>query len=440
MNALKRFFAVAAFAIAGFSAFGEGLTLADARSLALASSKTLSSLGLSVESAALDEKLQSYDALPSLSASASASASTPTADQTVMDTASVGVSASVSWTLFDGGSGSILSSIDSLATSAAKESARAEYYSVLDSVDSAWYSLMEAYAARDAAESSAEEVGLALSIATIRLESGAISMTDFLEVESESAAKQTAVTKARRDVSVRSLSLASLIGKDTLPAVEETDFSRYETLVAKLASFTDADALTFIGNALEAATAGNAGLAKSAIASEKAALSTSLAKAAYLPTVSAGVTGSLGYSPSTGETTQSARVSLSANVSLDAWKTAASVAKAKLAQERASLDLEETSRSLAVNVGTAVYDCVAQAQTVVSSAKSLEYAERHYSNVLEQYRLSAASASDLSDAASLVSSGRNSLIEARYGFLSVISTLRTLVAAESDAATLALIP
>jgi len=69
---------------------------------------------------------------------------------------------------------------------------------------------------------------------------------------------------------------------------------------------------------------------------------------------------------------------------------------------------------------------------VSSSRKALDYAESHYQGILEQYRLSAASSSELSDAQALVSTSRKQLITALAQFRSNLAALRTLAGVESD--------
>jgi len=69
---------------------------------------------------------------------------------------------------------------------------------------------------------------------------------------------------------------------------------------------------------------------------------------------------------------------------------------------------------------------------VLSSRRALEYGEKHFEYVLELYKLNQNSVSDLSDATALVSSSRRQLINANYGFLQSLSTLRGLIAAEDE--------
>lgn len=444
-NALRA--GLLAFALAGNIAaaedqatVGEGsvLTLAEARKLALASSRTLASLGLSADSAVIDERLQRYESFPSLSLSASASVAAPgTGGNTVADTAATGVSAGVTQTIFSGGKNGILASIDRLATSIAREKARSGYYGVLDSIDAAWYSLLEAYATKESAESSIASNEISLEIAKARREIGAVSVSDYLEAESNAESARATLGQAMRDVSIYSMKVASLTGLKKIPEIERTDFSVYEPLVASLSACDDSTVDSIVARVRDAAYANNPDLASARLARDKADKTVKETAAGYLPTVTAGVSTGLDYTALNGLSDPQVKFSITGNIPLDVWVTKASVDKSRLAARQSAMSLDETARNLDIDLATAVYGCVAEARSIVSSAKALEYAEKHYEGKLEQYKLAAASVTDLSDAATLVSSNKGALIKARYAFLSSLSSLRSLGAFESDDAVLA---
>jgi outer membrane protein TolC len=66
------------------------------------------------------------------------------------------------------------------------------------------------------------------------------------------------------------------------------------------------------------------------------------------------------------------------------------------------------------------------AGSVLNTGLSLAYSERHFEYVMERYRLSQSSISDLNEASTLLINNRNNLIKARYGFLQGLSKLRSL--------------
>ncbi len=435
-------FALAPFGIpAAIGAEGTGvesLTLDRARALALASSRTLASLGLSVESAGVDERLQRYEGLPSLTLSASASASAPAAPGlSVTDTVAAGVSVGATQTLYSGGRNRLLSGIAALSTAQAREKARAGYYACLDAVDSAWYSLLEAHATRESAEAAIRSSDASLEIANARREIGAASMADCLEAEANAASARANLGQAERDVSVYSAKLASLTGVGKISGIERPDFASYDSLVARLSTLEEEGIESIVAAIQDRALAENPALASSRLALEKAGRSVDLGKAAYLPTLSAGISTGLDYAVVNGLSDPAVRFSLTGNVPLDAWSTAASVEKSRVEERQASLGADEDASALKIDVAQALYGCVSAARTIVSSEKAVEYAEINYENRLEQYRLGAASVSELASAASLAAASRGSLIKARYTLLRSLSTLRTLGAFGSDGEVLA---
>lgn len=438
-----RFVAATAALVLGLGAVvaasAEGtLTLEAARSAALTASAALKKATLAVDSAKLDEKIQSYAWLPSGSLGAGGSFSYPQGGE-LANGASASVQVSVSQTVWDFGKNRILAAIDALSTQAARSAARQIYFSVLDDVDAAYFGYLEAQASVEAAKADKEAAELLLRLAEAKREAGTVTDADVLQAEANAAEMETALSQARRDLAVYGAKLASLTGYAKLPAVSEVDFSSFEDLISRSALYGDDQAGTLITAVRAAALAANPSLAQTATERDIAASSVDSAKADYLPSVSAGWTHSLSVS-GIGETESDGSLSLSASIPLDFWTTSASVESKKIAAEQASLVLLEAERSLALDIDTAVYDCISQARTVLSSKKAADYAEAHYRSVLEQYRLQAASVSDLSDAEATLSGNRKSYISARYGFLACLSTLRSLGAFESEAQLLELMP
>jgi outer membrane protein TolC len=108
------------------------------------------------------------------------------------------------------------------------------------------------------------------------------------------------------------------------------------------------------------------------------------------------------------------------------------VEKNKIARDSAALDYIGAEISLETELYSTLLNIFAEAETVLSSLRSLEYAEKHFEFVMERYRLSQSSISDLEEATSLLINNRNSHIRARYGFLQSLSKLRSLGAIDDE--------
>lgn len=410
---------------------GFALDLETARSLALANSRSLARYNLAVESAQLDEKTQKYSMLPSLSLGASAQAGIQ-GGASLTDSFSAGANFSVTQRIYEGGRNAILKSINSMAAGMARQDALGEYFAVLDAADAAYYGALQAAAALEASETALEASVLALSMAEIRLESGMIGYGEYLQALAEKEARETALNQARRDRTISRITLKNVTGLEELQDAEDVDFEVWEEIIQKLAGLSEERTEAFLESFRKTVEADNPVLIKAALSNSRAERAVSLAKRDYLPSLSAGVSGGISYSPRNGVDEPSGRLSLSAVIPLDFWVTKANVDKKELALAEAVLDRQAAGVSLDMEIRTSALDLITQAMSVRSSRRADEYARRHYEQVLEQYRLSRASVSELSDAAALAGSNRTQYIKARYGFLSVLSAIRSLGGFSSD--------
>jgi outer membrane protein TolC len=319
-----------------------------------------------------------------------------------------------------------------MAVGIARQEALREYFAVLDAADAAYYGALQAEAALEASEASLEAAALALSMAEIRLESGMIGYGDYLQALAEKEARETALNQARRDRTIGKVTLKNITGLAELPDAEEADFAAWEEIIQKLAELSEEGAAAFLESFRTTVTANNPALVKAALMNSRAEQAVSLAKRDYLPSLSAGVSSGINYSLRNGIDAPSGRLSLSATIPLDFWVTKANVDKKEIALTEAVLDQQTAEVSLDLDIQTAALDLITLAMSVRSSLRADEYARRHYEQVLEQYRLSLASVSELSDAAALAGSNRTQYIKARYGFLSGLSRIRSLGSFPSD--------
>ncbi len=406
------------------------LSLEDARSAALSVSKALKRANLTIDSSLLDERALSYELLPSLSAKLGLSTELAKLDSPA-DSLSGSASLSVSESIWDGGAHPILAAIDKLATQSAREAARAAYFQVLDDVDDAYFSLLEAQASVEAANKDLDAASLALDLEQTKWEAGTVTKASVLEAEASVESAKTTLNGARRDVSVYRAKLASLTKRTDVPDLASFDFSHYEPLISALEVYEDTDAARLIGKIQDAALAAHPALAQVKLSQEQAEEAVRLAERDYWPSLDASWSTGLSAS-SSGLDADYGSLSISASIPLDWWTTKTAVAQKRLAASQAALETGEEQESLLLDASAAVYDCINLARTIKSSRKATEYAEAHYEAVLEQYRLSTLTRSDLYDAEVLLSSNRKSLIQARFQFLASLSSLRTLGAFQSD--------
>ncbi len=318
-----------------------------------------------------------------------------------------------------------------------RKDALAEYFNVLDSIDNAYYAVLEASAALEAEEASLEAAVLGLSIAEIRQQSGMISAGDYLKALADRETRENSRNQARRSLALNMSKLKTLLGfaeTDETIELEQVDFNIYEETLNHLSNISESQENVLFDELWNIFVSANPTLAKAVLNNQRAEYNFTSSKRDYAPTISASVfsTG-LNYSvPGGFDSTSSGGISVRGSIPLDFWVLKNRVEKNKIARDSALLDFTNTEISLKTELETALLNIFSQAGSVLSSKRSLEHTEKLFEFELERYRLSQGSVSDLSDASSLLINSRNSHIKARYGFLQSLSRLRSLCALESE--------
>jgi outer membrane protein len=417
----------------------EAVTLQKARELALSKSSALRKAELTVNAASLTAQSERYSFFPSISVSADGSVSYGTNAPELSDSAAGSAKLSASETFYNGGRTIALAKKYNLATEAARETLRGTRISLIGEADAAFYAVLSAAASAETATSDLAAASLRLQIAKAKVEAGNLSRSDYLQTEAETAGYQTALTTAKKTLASAKAKLASLTGLPPSTALTQVDFASYDDLMKRMSGLDDAAIDKLVSDLVAMAKKNNPTLSGYALSSGEARAAIAAAKAGYLPTLSAGFSHGLTNTKAEGVTT-SGSVSLTATLSLDLWNTKNAVDSAKVAAQQADLDSDEGLRSIELDVTQAVYEWLAAARAVSSSAKALEYAQANYENVLEKFKLSSATASDLSTAEALVSGDKTALISARFAFLSDLSALRGYAGLEDETAILKAVP
>ena len=420
----------------GLRLFSQTINLEQARALALVNSRSLAKYELSIRSSILDEKNQLFSMLPSVSADYNASMNYLKDWEFLnpIDTFNTGLTFSITQIIFQGGKSFLQKSISSIATESVRKDALAEYFRVLDELDSAYYAVLEAAATLEAEEASLQTTAYGFSVVEIRLANGMINYGDYLKVLADMEARENSRNQARRSLSLNMTKFKTLTGITGAVEVEQIDFSSYENVLHRLAAISDEEADALYEQLWKTISVSSPSLAKAAINSQRAEVNLSITKRDYAPTLSATVfsTG-LNYSTERGFTNNSSGgLTIRGSIPLDFWVLNNRLEKSKIARDSAALDYIGAEISLEIELQTALLNALAQAGSVLSSRRSLEYTEKHMEYVMERYRLSQSSVSDLSDANSLYINSRNSQTKASYGFLQCLSRIRSIGALDDE--------
>jgi outer membrane protein len=438
---------------AGLSA--QTISLEQARILALQNSRSLAQSNLSLQNSKLSERSSSvlYSWLPSLNASYNISANYLDKEKFVNPidslSANASLSISISQTFFDGSS--IQRKQKSFTTESARRSTLTEYYTVLDNIDNAYYAVLEATANLEAAESSLQTAIFSLSMAEIRQEGGIINLGDYLSALADKERYENSRNQARRTLTIRMTTFRNLTGITGAVELKEINFSPYEDLLLRLAGISDEEADALYSECFKILALVNPSLASSASNIQTAEMELSLAKRNFFPTISVGVNlnvGRIDYSASAtpasaaGFSTnlfQSGSISISGRIPLDFWVLNDQLEQRKIAVSRAALDYANAISSQESNLLNVLFNTFTQAESVLSSRRSLAISERNFEYATERYRLGQSSVKDFGDASSQIITSRNSYTRAYYGFLQSLSSLRSLLGIDNEEELIALL-
>jgi outer membrane protein TolC len=429
---------------AGFSVFGETVSLEQVRAHALANSRSLAKYNLAIRSSVLDEKSHQYTMLPSVSAGYSASMNYLNREwgfENPPQTFSAGFDVAITQKLFEGGKSFIQKAVTAIATESVRKEALAEYFNVLDAADNAYYAVLEAASTLEAEEASLQTALASLSVAEIRQASGMINPGDFLKAMADREARENARDQARRNLSLGMMKLRAITGLPHITQLEDVGIDAYENLIRLLAGISDEDIDELYERFWNILAASNPSLARAALNSQRAEKNLSLAKRDFSPVVSATVfSAGINYSVAAGFTnTSGGGVSIRGSIPVDFWVMNNKVEKSKIARDSSVLDYISAEINLETELQTALLGAIVYAGSVLHSRLSLEYTEKHFEYVSERYRLSQGSISDLGEASTLLINSRNNYIRARYGFLQSLSKLRSLGAIDDEEKLIALL-
>lgn len=424
--------------LAAFHLRADTITLEQARNLALANSRTLASMALTVQGSELAAKTQFFSLLPKIDLGASAGAalwnSGGSSAGLVNDSLTAGANLSVSESIpvWDGRVYSIQKMLNGLNTESARQDALAAYFSVLGQADAAYYAVLEARAGLEVAEASLKTASLSLSIAEIRRLNSIISEANYLQALAEKESREASHSQNRRELSLAELKLKNMLGIAALPELEPVDFSSFDSLIQRLANLDDEGFSEICALLWKDIERRNPALIKEGISSSRAGHNLNLANWAYSPTLSASFSTGLVYdikgdSLNVGD----GKVSVNLSIPLDFWVKAANVEKQKIALNQSNLQYYDARENLNIQLQTVLLNIISQSGQVLSSQRAMAYAELNLERVMELYRLNQNSQSNLSEAESTWRNNSNQLIRARFALLSALSTLRGLGVFES---------
>jgi len=422
------------FVTISFNLLAQTVNLEEARLLALANSRSLARYEIAIRNSMLDERNQFYSMLPQVSADVRGSMYYLRNWEFVnpMDTLSLGASFSITQILFQGGKSFIHKAISGIATESVRIDARSEYFNVLDTIDNAYYAVLEAKAALEAEESSLQAAILGLSIAEVRHASGMINQGDYLRALADRETRENSFNQARRNYALSLNRFKTITGITEDVELEPVNFETYIDLLSELAGIKDEDIDILFNNIWNIMIKSNPSLAKAVLGSQRAERNHLLTIRDLSPTISATIfSTNMNFIPG-GNSTGEGGVTIRGSIPVDFWVMNNRIERSRNSLESSLIDFGNTEISLEQELRAALSAIFSQAGSVLSSRRSLEYTERHFEFVMERYRLLQSSISELNDATTLYINSRNSLNRVTYAFLQSLSRLRSLCAIDNE--------
>jgi len=421
------------------------INLEIARLLGLTNSQELSSASLSIRNALITERNHLYSRLlPQISAEYSASANFLETQQgstqfaNPIDTFSARVNLSASYSLVIGGNDFLNNSINKIKTDIARINSLSTYYSVLNSVDRAYYDVLRAIADLESAESLLQSEVISLSISEVRYRNGMINQIEYLNAQSRKESRENTRNQSRRTLSLRMITLKDLIGVQEDIVLEPVSFDAYDEVLRRLASISADDTDVLYANLWNVVVANNPSLKTAALNNQIAEMQYAHdVRTEFTPTLNLSVNFGdvLNYSTANGfnyPVSFNGSVTLTGKIPIDFWVRANNMENYRITRENASNSFNNAIRSSQNSLLSDLYSLLAQASSVLSSRRSLVIAENTYAGTLERYILSQSSEKDLGDASNTLKDSINSLNNANYSFLQSLSALRTSCALSDE--------
>ncbi len=416
-------------------AFAAPTTLDEARALALRTDRSVQKAELSLRSSLLDRESAIADFYPSVSATGSLSGGYPANDAGPLDWTS-GVGLSLTQTIFSGGEKlATLRKISrqNLQAEAALKSAR---IAALKALDAQYIDVLEKQEKRNAAEKDLEASTKQMEIAEAKYSSGILDRAGYLESKSTLAGKKTAAVQAAYNLSISRVKLASLIGTKTDPEVVPLDRDFFDRLSRFFRDTPNENVTRLIGELYGAGRRENPDIRMKELEIDAAKFAVDVRKAAFLPSVSLSWSHTWTNSQF-GPLSDNGVVKLSGSVPIFPYQNkAAGVKQAENTVESDQLSLDAQVEDFRLTLNSTILDLISAAHGIESARTAFSFAQEHYEQVFEKFRLSSATVSDLYQAEALLDTNRTTFITSSYSFYQSWTVLVYLLGFEKESSLL----
>ena len=405
-------------------AAGAPLDLAGAVDLALHNSPQTRQAWAAARAAAADVGTERAGAFPQLSLGGQAELQHSQFSPTLtIDRKDVGLSASLSWLLFDSGGQRARVAQGRQALLAASWSHDAAIQDLVLQVERAWYGYLDARAQADAAQATADEAEQNLAAAQARLDAGLGTREDVLQARTARSQAQLGLLSAQGQVRVLRGSLATVLGLPPTTALDTGELPAVPDVGPQTAAVEDL---------LIAAVDQRPDLAAAAYDLAQADSRLRQARAAGLPSVSLFGSDSptwylslgTGGSPSTWSFGNNYTAGLSVSTPLfEGFKIRSQVAAARARVDLAQGQLQALHQQVALQVWTSFQDVQTAAARVHAAGDLLASATESQQVAQARYEQGVGSILELLTAQSALAAARAQEARARADWLLALAQL-----------------
>jgi len=415
-RAVKSIFSIAFF-FGMLCRLGFGLTLDEAREIALRNNPALKAAIKARDAAHWEAKKSIWSVLPSAQASGSYSIYDPAVSSIVPGQekrSASSVSVSVTQPIYNGRKGII-----GIRTSRKNEKiadytleqkiletiaeVETKYFSVLENKSLMMISFKDLEASRENSKT-----------ANVRYTLGTLSKADFLNVQSQASSKEVSYIQAKSNYDVSRRDLANFLRIAPDFKLEEVDFSALNPIIECARGLDDQEMGKIVQHAVSIGIAGNPSLKISAASVKISKNTLSTARQSFFPSINLSFTNS--WDTLSGSFTFFPVI----DTFNELRATSSSLDEARYTYESAE-------DGLVLAIERDFYALVTAARSIGSSWQAMEYAESTYEQMKVRFESGVISSSDLLNAEVLLFSAQSQYTTSRYNFLRAESSLMKLM-------------
>ncbi len=409
------------------SSFADGLTLDEAKEIALKNNPSLKAAVKAKESAYWDAKKSIWGVLPSAQASGGYSAYDPAISTVIPDQekkSSSSLSVSITQPVYNGRKGIIGIHTGRENEKITEYTLEQKMLETIAGVETRYFAVLENKSLMEIAYKDLEAARENTATARVRYSLGTLSKADFLNVQSQASSKEVAYIQSRSNYEISRRDIANFLHVSSDFTLEPVDFSLIDTFVEQVSALDDAATAKIATRTVSLGLTKNPSLKISSATVKINELALAGLKQEFFPSVNLSFTNSWDKSDLEQQYTYQGVITLYGSLPLfPIIDTLDEVRGSASSLEEARDTYESAKDEVVLSVQSAVYALVTAARSIDSSHQAAEYARETYEQMKTRFESGVVSSTDLLNTEILLTSAESQYTTARYNFLRAESSL-----------------